>query len=260
MSTVESSSQQNKSIAATGSLVIHIALVLLVIFAMKSCGSGGDGTKYMALSIASLGEFEQGQGDPTETPASASQPEPQESNPQTEEAVETVEESPVTAPKPVDKPNPKPVVKPVVKPVEKPVEKPKPSDALNNAINQLGKPGGSSGETQPGGNEGAPDGKIEGKGVFSGGGGTGNWALSGRNLRSKPTLDERPSEEGKVVVDILVDKNGNVTKALANPGESNTTSAKLYGLAEKAARSAKFTPSEAANQQKGTITIVFKLN
>jgi hypothetical protein len=34
----------------------------------------------------------------------------------------------------------------------------------------------------------------------------------------------------------------------------------LYALAEKAAKSAKFSASEAAAQQKGTITIHFKLN
>jgi len=132
---------------------------------------------------------------------------------------------------------------------------------LNNAINQLGKPGNSSGSSKPGGNEGAPDGKIEGKGVFSGGGGgNGEWALSGRDIRTKPSLNERPTQEGTVVVDIWVDKQGNVVKAVSNPAKSNTTSSQLYALAEKAAKSAKFSPSEAANQQKGTITIHFKLS
>lgn len=256
-------SQHHRTWAATGSLLFHATLALLLLLAMRGCDGGeGDGTQYMALSIASLGEFEQGMGKPTETPVSASQPEPQETQPAEEEPVETVDESPVTAPKTSEKPRTTPTEKPVEKPTEKPVEAPrKPSDALNNAINQLGKPGSSSGSTQPGGNEGAPNGQIEGKGVFSGGGGgNGEWSLAGRGLRTAPSLNEKPTQEGRVVVDIWVDKMGNVVKAVANPAGSNTTSSQLFALAEKAALSARFSPSEAAAQQRGTITIFFKLN
>jgi hypothetical protein len=264
---MDTTTKNNRTAAASGSILFHAAFAVLLLLAMRGCGGPGDGTQYMALSIASLGEFEQGLGDPTETPVSASQPQPQESQEAEEDPVETVDESPVSAPKPADKPKqPKPTEKPVEKPVEKPAEKPKqPSDALNNAINQLGKPGNSSGNSQPGGNEGAPDGKVEGKGVF--GDGTGGWSLAGRNIQQKPSLDEKPSGENflpteTIGVDIIVDKTGNVISAIANQSTSKVSSgeafSKLKPFAEKAARSAKFNKAEATINQRGTITIIFK--
>jgi len=263
MSTTPSSTRQHRSVAATGSLFFHVAFVVILILAMRSCGSGGDGMQFMALSIASLGDYEQGEGDPTPTPASASQPKPQEAAPREEDPIETVDESPVVAPKVTEKPKPKPVEKPAEKPVDKPAEKPQqPSDALNNALNQLGKPGSPSGSSGGGGNEGRPDGQIEGKGVFSGGGGSGEWSLAGRSIRTKPSLDERPTEEGTIRVDITVDRNGNVIAAKADPVNSKTTGqsfAVLAPLAEKAARSAKFSAAEAASNSRGTITIHFTL-
>lgn len=263
MNTVDSTNRSSKGIALSGSLFFHAAFVIILLLAMRSCGSGGDGMQFMALSIASLGDFEQGQGDPTPNPASAAQPQPQQPTPRQDDPVETVDDSPVSAPKVTDKPKPKPVEKPAEKPVEKPAEKPQqPSDALNNALNQLGKPGNSSGTSGGSGNEGSPDGQIEGKGVFSGGGGSGEWSLAGRGIRSSPKLDERPSEEGVIVVDITVDRSGNVIYAVANPSKSTATGqaySALAPLAEKAAKSAKFTAAEAATNQRGTITITFKL-
>ena len=69
-------------------------------------------------------------------------------------------------------------------------------------------------------------------------------------------------EEGKIVVSITVDQNGNVTKAVAGVKGTTCSNQKLWKICEKAALSSKFdAKSDAAIEQKGEITYVFlKLN
>lgn len=118
--------------------------------------------------------------------------------------------------------------------------------------------GGGDGDDDVQGNEGDPSGSPEGKGDLAGAGG--NWKLSGRKILQKPQ-PEKPSEEGKVVIDIWVDQQGNVVRTSPNLSESNTTSDQLLSLAEKAAKQAKFNPdSEGAVEQKGKFTFVFELH
>ena len=72
-------------------------------------------------------------------------------------------------------------------------------------------------------------------------------------------LLKQHNEEGKVIVAIWVDANGNVTDAQVQGG---TVSDKAtQELARKAALQAKFTPAEDGNTKaKGTITYTFKFN
>jgi len=127
-----------------------------------------------------------------------------------------------------------------------------------NQINQSGG-GGSDGSDKGPGNQSNPDGKIEGKGVFGGRDGNG-WELSGRSMLGNPKLNEKPTEEGKVVLRIYVDKNGKVTKAVPLIEESNTASSYLFNLAQKAALSAKFNVApDAPASQSGKMTFNFKL-
>lgn len=118
--------------------------------------------------------------------------------------------------------------------------------------------GGGDGDDDVQGNEGDPSGSPEGEGDLAGAGG--NWKLSGRKILQKPQ-PEKPSEEGKVVIDIWVDQQGNVVRTSPNLSESNTTSDQLLSLAEEAAKQAKFNPdSEGAVEQKGKFTFVFELH
>ena len=127
-----------------------------------------------------------------------------------------------------------------------------------NEINQSGG-GGSDGSDRGAGNQGNPDGSIEGKGVFGGRDGNG-WELSGRSMLGDPKLNEKPTEEGKVVLRIYVDKNGKVTNAVRLIEESNTASSYLFNLAQKAALSAKFNVApDAPASQSGKMTFNFKL-
>jgi TonB family protein len=124
------------------------------------------------------------------------------------------------------------------------------------------------------GQQGDPNESINGHGLLGGGGsanGTSNgvgsgsgsgmsWSLSERTLVNTPKVNGTAPDEGTVTVDIWVDANGNVTKAIANAAKSNTTSGTLFKMAEDAARKAKFNSSASGNEQKGSIKITFKLN
>ena len=78
-------------------------------------------------------------------------------------------------------------------------------------------------------------------------------------MRVKPRLEESSQETGKVVIEVVVDKDGNVTSA-NGPFRGSTTSAPVLVSKEKqAALQAKFSKSPTGvEEQRGTITFVFK--
>ncbi len=178
------------------------------------------------------------------------------------EKTQDVEPAPV-----IKKEKAKPVETPKAKPVEKPKEPEKPKvDERALYPGKKSKPGqgssGSEGETGKPGDQGDPTGDPNAKShTGSGLGDSGiSFSLSGRNLRVAPPIDDRSQETGRVVVDITVDKYGNVTNAIA-PGRGSTTSNyELVRKSKEAAFKAKFSPCTSpscAEEQKGTITFVF---
>ena len=96
--------------------------------------------------------------------------------------------------------------------------------------------------------------------VASGKGGVGaSYDLGGRGiLGSLPIPQENIQDEGKVVVNITVDAEGNVIDANINL-KTTTTNIKLRDAAMKAAKRAKFAPLKESDKQQGTITYNFKL-
>jgi len=116
------------------------------------------------------------------------------------------------------------------------------------------------GNTKQGGNQGSPDGTP---GAPHGLGGSGNgmsFDLGGRSMLSAPKIQDNSQKEGKVVVDILVDKYGKVVKATPGARGSTTTDRHLEKLATEAAYNTKFNAKpDAAVQQKGSMTFVFIL-
>ncbi|MEE4197069.1 MAG: hypothetical protein V2I54_05455 [Bacteroidales bacterium] len=86
-----------------------------------------------------------------------------------------------------------------------------------------------------------------------------NFSLEGRNPESLPKPEYNYQIEGKVVVEITVDRYGNVIDA--NPGVkgSTTLEASLLSAAKKAALKARFDRKPDAPVQKGTITYYFRL-
>jgi TonB family protein len=107
---------------------------------------------------------------------------------------------------------------------------------------------------------GSGGGNGTGTGPGSGSGSGMSWNLAGRSMLNTPKVNGTAPDEGTVSVDIWVDANGNVTKAIANAAKSNTSSGTLFKMAEDAARKAKFSSSPTGNEQKGSIKITFKLN
>lgn len=107
-----------------------------------------------------------------------------------------------------------------------------------------------------GGGDGGGDGPGKGPGSGPGNGGYG-FSLSGRSVITPPVLSKDTKEEGKVVVEITVDKTGKVIKADPNGRGTTTSSPMLKAKARQAALATKFNVSGEFEEQKGTITIVF---
>jgi len=121
----------------------------------------------------------------------------------------------------------------------------------------------SQGVTYGGGNQGSANG-TPGANQYGSGGGAGNgisFSLDGRSARSLPKPGFPGNEEGRVVVEVTVDKYGKVTNA--NPGAkgSTTMNPALLSAAKKAALSARFNSDNGAPAfQRGTITYLFVLD
>jgi protein TonB len=171
-------------------------------------------------------------------------------------------ESEIAVPKPSEvKPKPIEEKKPE-KPVIKPKPKPTISDQLNDALqslNETNNPGTGQGETTGDGDQGNPDG-TDGDGMI--GSGSGSWQLDGRSmLPGYGTKINTTKEEGIVVMNIWVDKNGKVTKVQPNLRESNTTSQYLINLAKNdVLNNFKFNGNpDAAISQRGKVRYVFQL-
>ncbi len=125
----------------------------------------------------------------------------------------------------------------------------------------------SQGVTFPGGNQGVPTGDPNSNNYGQGGSGNGNqgsgvsFSLSGRTASSLPKPRYPGDDEGVVVVQITVDKFGNVTAA--EPGTRGTTimNKRFWEEARQAALKAKFnSDNSAAAYQQGTITYRFVLD
>jgi TonB family protein len=168
---------------------------------------------------------------------------------------------------------------------DKPVEEvktpsPQPSSdlakALTNWDNNNKKVGGGHGSSDKQGNEGDPNGTPNGKGSgtpgdgpggngpggnSTGPGGPGTGAhLKNRHLVVPATLVSNQQEEGRVVVNITVDKDGNVISAEPTAKGSSTTNSVLWALARQAALKMKFDQNPAGNgNQKGTYVFDFSL-
>ena len=126
--------------------------------------------------------------------------------------------------------------------------------------------GKSQGVTFPGGNQGVPTGDPNANKYGPGGSGSGDsgtgpsFSLAGFSKGSLPQPKYPGNEAGKVVVRIIVDRNGNVTSA--EPGYQGTTimDKSLWDEAQRAALKAKFNATKEVKAfQQGTITYKFNL-
>jgi colicin import membrane protein len=282
---------KNKIRGILGTVLFHIGLLLILLFLALRTPLPLPGEEGV---LVNLGYDETGMGiDQQELQASAEplpQAAPSRQEPEKEEyLVQDVEEAPAITEKKVEekkkepekvikKPEPEPV-KEVIKPEPEPAPAPKPNPkamykgkgtaaAQGSQEGQTGQPGD---QGQPNGTPGAPvyqGGGGEGAGTGNGkgtGSGTGDGAgdgiscsLGGRGslILPKPSYDSK--EQGKVVVTIKVDKQGNVFSAVAGAKGTNVSDQTLWQLAKDAALRSRFEADpNAPDTQVGTITYNF---
>ena len=233
-----------------------------------------DPPEEMGIEV-NLGNSNIGSGDiqPMEPVKTAPKPQttPPETTPSTptetadEVLTQQTDEAPVVTPKPKPKPkteNPKP--KPKLKPKPKPKPDQSTSDALNNILNGPSNNGTASqgeGNDATGGDKGQIDGNPYANSYFGGGSGNGKgYGLNGRSKKTNKKFVQNCNEEGRVVVQIEVDRNGKVTKAI--PGVKGTTNSApcLLKPAKKTALSYRFNrDAKAPAKQVGFVIIDFSL-
>lgn len=93
--------------------------------------------------------------------------------------------------------------------------------------------------------------------VGHGSSGSSTWSLAGRSCKALPAPSNNFSQEGKVVVAIIVDGSGKVVSAKATEGTTISNDATIQ-LALKAAYKAEFSFTDRPDKQFGTITYIFK--
>ena len=257
-------------VGLAGTIFIHGIIFLLLYFFVITPPNPpwADGGTSMILG-------EENMGGPSETPVENPQPNETyteiKSEPAPEELSQSTDEVNVIAKKADDKKVAKPVITP---PIEKPKDEivlPRKADAhsLFKKKSNSGDDGGHGRGTEPG-NEGNPDGKPDG---VIGGAGTGNegtgtgsgpdgggvkYSLTGRRVAKKPNISANSKDVGIVVVNITVDRAGNVIKADAGARGTTTLNADKLREAKNAALSTKFSPkADGPEEQYGTMTVSF---
>jgi outer membrane biosynthesis protein TonB len=213
-------------------------------------------------------EFGSGEIQPTEAIQSAPTPTAAQPAAATDDDVLSQDTEDAVVMKKAKKSQPtKEVTKEEVKP--KPKESPKPSksttDALSNLINgpkSDGKAAGGEGNDNQAGDKGSLNGDPYANSYYGSGGGSGSgsgWGLNGRSISSRGKEVQKCNEFGTVVVQITVNRSGNVIAAKYTKGTTNTNPC-LVEPALATARKYKWQPdSDAPETQIGFITVNFKL-
>jgi TonB family protein len=143
-------------------------------------------------------------------------------------------------------------------------ERQRQEDAISNrvagAFGSGNAEGRNQGDAQTGtGNQGSPFGNSD-RGANEGTGSYGTFNLNGRSIGSGglPRPEYNVQEEGRIVIEIIVDPKGNVTSAQINRG-TNIDNASLRQSALAAAKRAKFNSITGTNPQRGTIIYNYRL-
>ena len=250
---MNSNEKKDKGIAAVGTIVGHTLVILLLFLIIMPAVSlqGEEGVE------VDLGMMDQGMGNmQTEKPAvpQASQPQPTPNKSKEDLTTQNDKEAPS-----LEKPkNTKPKQ-------EKPAEEPKPKVNQRALFKGDNNPqtGGSEGITGQPGDQGKPNG-LAGIKQYEGNGGKGNgtgYDLGGRGAKSLHRPDSDFTEEGNVVVDIWVNREGKVTRAEVATKGTTVINADMRRKAIQAAlRSTFASDPNAPDEQHGTITYTFVIN
>lgn len=262
--------EERKSFTIT--VVIHVViLILLFLFGLKYFDPPIE--QGIAVNFGTT-DFGSGENQPVEQIQTSPSQTPQQTEttpePVVEEEVVTQENE--VAPVVQKEEKPKPVTTPKKEePKEETKVDPKPdqstTDALSSILNapkQEGTAQSGEGDDTKAGDKGSPDGDPNASnyyGIGKGLDGDGNYLLGGRKALVKKVIVQECNQEGVVVVDIDVDRDGNVIKAI--PGVRGTTnnSKCLLDPARQAALQTKFNSDpKAPARQLGRIIYRFSLS
>ena len=251
---MDSNKKKDKGIAVAGTIVVH-ALAVLILFLMAFRTPlplpGEEGVE------VDLGMMNQGMGNiQPDKPAvqQAAAPQPKQVKSKEENLTQNDDEAPA-----LEKPKAK-------KPKEeKPVEQPQPKVNQRALFKggETSQAGGSEGITGQPGDQGNPNG-IRDVHQYDGNGGQGNgpgYSLGGRGAKSLHRPSDDFSEEGTIVVDIWVNREGKVVRAEIATKGTDIINATMREKAKQAAlRSIFVADPTAPEEQKGTITYHFVIN
>jgi len=251
---MDNNEKKDRSIAAAGTILVH-ALIVLVLFLMAFRTPlplpGEEGVE------VDLGMMDQGMGNiQPEKPAVPQAAQPQQQPKQSKEEIVTQNDDEAPS---LEKPkNTKPKQ-------EKPAEEPKPTVNQRALFKGNNNPqsGGSEGITGQPGDQGNPNG-LAGVRQYEGNGGKGNgtgYDLGGRGAKKLHRPNDDFSEEGIVVVDIWVDRQGKVTRAEVATKGTTVINNDMRNKAKQAAMRSSFAADpNAPEEQHGTITYTFVIN
>ncbi|WP_333600805.1 energy transducer TonB [Flavobacterium sp.] len=293
---LETTDNQKKSLVIT--TIVYALLLLLLFFLrfwppanMKLMGGGGGGGIEM-----NFGDSDYGMGDNYKSEVlnvkDQAKVTPVKTSPEEDVISDDNADDNVVIPKkenikktPVD-------IKKDVKPV---IEKPKVSKSANDALSSIlsGNKGGDGNDTK-GGNKGSANGNLNSNGYYGNGSGTGSgggngsgngtgsgsgtgsgngsgngggngsgsgYSLGNRKALSKPQPDYTCQEQGRVAVQVSVDRNGNTVSVTAGVQGTTNTAKCLLDQARIAAQNTKWQPdSNAPEKQVGKIIYTFSLN
>lgn len=235
---------KNKTIAIAVTVAVHaLVVILLVIMALHGPWPlPGEAGVEVNLGMYNEGMGNQQQPKPKEV---VSVPKPQPQQVKEETVTQNTEEAPaLEEPKP-KKEEPKVNERALFKPTNKPEEQPS-SEGITGNPGDQGNPNG--GQNVP---------NYEGQG---GAGGGPSFDLGGRGAKRLPhPSKDGVTEEGTIVVDIWVDRDGRVQNAKIGKG-TTITNTRMRQEAINAAKTSVFAPDKDATElQKGTITYYYTL-
>ncbi len=259
-----------KAFAATGVIMaVLIALCYFIVF--KNPPKQEDGTGGI---LVNYGTTDEGMGTDymsTEEPSKAENPnhtkptKVTQAQPTPQKAQEDQSDRKVVTQNTEDAPTVDANSKKVSKVVAtQPVSKPAKPTINQNALykgKSNGGTGSGDGTTNTPGNQGNPNGSTLTNNYNGTGSGNGGLQMAQRSFVSRPSVTDDNRRTGKVVVDIRVDKNGNVVYASAGAKGTTITDANLLQKCEDAVRNSRLNTSETApDNQAGKVVFVFKVN
>jgi colicin import membrane protein len=276
------SEKNNRFKGIVGTIGFHLmALLALLYFALSTPLPlpGEEGVEVnLGSSDQGMGQVQEQSPPPVQQPPPSLPPPQTDPEPEPEEEIITqdIEEAPAIEEEDIEDKDEekqeeevitpdKNIVEEVVEEIEEdPEPQPEPPKVNERALykgkSETDGDGSNQGETGQPGDQGNPNGTPDATN-YEGQGGLGDgigYDLGGRGAKHLPKPAYDSEEQGKVVVEIKVDRTGKVVSAIAGARGTTIADLRLRRLAEEAALRSMFSPDpNAPERQKGTITYNF---